>query len=397
MERNDEAIAAIKALGDSQKELLGVTRELREAMNKANGEIDVAKSMSVETKSAIEKLTDKANELTDRCLALESKATAQPEGGAPQESIGEMFVKSDAWKALQQKRSGSAMVEIKTAIVNATGQNQPLVPAQRLGGIVYEPERRLTIRDLLPVGTTQSNMVEFAKENTFTNNAGPQYASPDFENVTKPESGITFTLDNEPVRTLAHWIPVSRQILDDAPMLQSYINTRLLYGLKLEEEDQILNGDGTGANLSGLTDSGNYAAYSRAVTGDTNLDTLRRAITQAQLANYPVDAIVVNPADWEAIELLKATDNQYIMANPASMAGPTIWGRAVVATNSMASGYFLVGAFSMGAQIWDRMQANVKVSFENSDNFVKNMATILCEERLALTVYRPNAFIYGAF
>ena len=110
-----------------------------------------------------------------------------------------------------------------------------------------------------------------------------------------------------------------------------------------------------------------------------------------------MDTVVMNPADWEAIELLKATDNQYIMANPASMVGPQIWGKRVIPTNSIASGTFLVGAFSMGAQIWDRMDAAVQISYEDGDNFKKNMATLLAEERLALTVYRPSAFISGSF
>jgi HK97 family phage major capsid protein len=199
------------------------------------------------------------------------------------------------------------------------------------------------------------------------------------------------------VVTLAHWIPVSKQVLEDAPMLQSYINGRLMYGLKLEEEDQLLNGDGTGSNISGLLDSGNNVTYNRAQTGDTNIDTLRRAATQGALSEYMMDAVVLNPADWEEIELTKATDGQYIWANPAITAGPQLWGMRVVATNAIAAGTFLVGAFSMGAQIWDRQDARLLLSLENNDNFVKNMATLLAEERLALTVYRPSAFIKGTF
>jgi HK97 family phage major capsid protein len=215
--------------------------------------------------------------------------------------------------------------------------------------------------------------------------------------VTKPESGITFTLASAPVVTLAHFIPVSRQVLDDAPQLQSYVNSRLTFGLKLEEEDQLLNGSGTSGNLSGLLTSGNFVAYNRAATGDTRLDTIRKAITQAALSEYTADTVVINPADWERMELTKASDGQYIMANPMDLAAPRIWGKRVVATNSIASGTFLVGAMSMGAQIWDRMDAAVQISYEDGDNFKKNMATLLAEERLALTVYRPSAFVKGTF
>ncbi len=394
---SDMNVTELKALADAQEKLKTTTVELRTWMEKANGEIESAKSLSAETKAALEKLAAKSTEATDRCLALEQKMAAQPEGEKRVESLGEMFVKSDEWKQVQSRRGGTARIEVKTAIVNATGQNQPLVADMRVPGIIATPNRALTIRDLLPVGRTASNLVQFTKENVFTNNAGPQYSSPAYENVTKPESGITFTLANAAVVTLAHWIPVSRQVLEDSPMLQSYINSRLMYGLKLEEEDQLLNGDGASGNVSGLLDSGNFTAYNRAVTGDTYVDALRRAITQAALSNYAPDAIVINPADWEAIELSKGSDEHYVWSNPAVAAGPQLWGTRIVPSNSITAGTFLVGAFAMGAQVWDRMDASVQISFENDTNFVKNMVTLLAEERLALTVYRPSAFISGSF
>jgi HK97 family phage major capsid protein len=175
------------------------------------------------------------------------------------------------------------------------------------------------------------------------------------------------------------------------------VNSRLTFGLKLEEEDQLLNGSGTSGNLSGILTSGNFVAYDRAVSGDTRLDTIRRAIAQAALSEFTADTVVINPADWEGIELTKGTDGQYVIGNPMDGLAPRIWGKRVVATNSIASGTFLVGAMSMGAQIWDRMDAAVQISYEDGDNFKKNMATLLAEERLALTVYRPSAFVKGTF
>ena len=394
-----DSSSELKALADVQGTLLEKHRELKSFMEKANGELEVAKSVSVETKSALEKLADQSAELAEKCLEIERRVSEgfANESKKAEESLGEKLVKSDSFKAMAEGRSKFARVELKTAIINATGQNQPLVPADRLVGIINNPNRVLTIRDVMPVGRTTSNLIEFTKENVYTNNAGPQYDSPAFENVTKPESGITFTLASSAVVTLAHFIPMSRQVLDDSAQLESYVNGRLIYGLKLEEEDQLLNGTGTSGNIGGLLKSGNFTAYNRAVTGDTKLDTLRRAITQAQLSEFTADTVVMNPADWEEIELLKATDNQYIMANPMMMVGPQIWGKRVVATNSIASGTFLVGAMAMGAQIWDRQDAAVQISYEDGDNFKKNMATLLCEERLALTVYRPAAFISGSF
>jgi HK97 family phage major capsid protein len=391
-------ISEIKALAETQGTLLATTKELKSWMEKANGEIASSKNVEAETKSAMEKLSAKAGELTEKCLELERKMSAGSENGQQAaESVGSMLVKSDAFQSMAQGRSKFARIELKTAIVNATGQNQPLVADMRVPGIIANPNRVLTIRDVLPTGRTSSNLVQYTRENVFTNSANAQYSSPARENVTKPESGITFTLANAPVVTLAHFIPVSRQVLDDAPQLESYVNSRLTYGLKLEEEDQLLNGSGTSGNISGILTSGNFTAYNRAATGDTRLDTIRKAITQAALSEYTADTVVINPADWERMELTKASDGQYIMANPMDMAGPRIWGKRVVATNSIASGTFLVGAMTMGAQIWDRMDAAVQISYEDGDNFKKNMATLLAEERLALTVYRPSAFIKGTF
>ena len=396
-----EQINEIKALAEAQGTLLNTTRELKSWMEKANGEIAESKAVEGETKSALEKLAVKSSELTDKCLEMERKLSMGINGESQkQDTAGELLVKSDSFKAMQEGRSKFARVEVKTAIVNATGQNQPLVPSQRVAGIINNPNRILTIRDLLPVGRTTSNLVEYTKENVFTNNAGPQYSSPDYENVTKPESGITFTLASAAVATLAHFFPVSRQVLDDSAQLESYVNGRLVYGLKLEEEDQLLNGNGTSGNLGGLLKSGNFTAYNRAVTGDTKLDTIRRALTQAQLSEFTADAIVLNPTDWETIELQKSSYGEYIFGGdmgPIDALGPRIWGKRVVATNSITAGTFLVGSFMMGAQIWDRQDAAVQISYEDGDNFKKNMATILAEERLALTVYRPAAFISGSF
>lgn len=397
-----ELVDQIKELATTQKTLIESHKELKGWVEKSNSEMDQGKKLEAETKAALETLCKKSADLTDKCLELERKMSADSNAGNPAEvkSIGQQMIESDGFKALQQKRTARANIEVKTAIVNATGASQPLVDGMRVPGIITAPQRLLTIRDLLPVGRTASNLIQYTRENVFTNNAGPQYASPNYENVTKPESGITFTLESAAVATLAHFIPLSKQVLDDAPQLQSYVDGRLLYGLKLEEEDQLLNGSGSSGNISGLLDSGNFTAYNRAVSGDTILDTLRRAITQAALSEFAVDAIVLNPEDWETIELLKTTYGEYLFggaAGPVGALGPQVWGRRIVATNSIAQGTFLTGGFYMGAQLWDREDANVSIFFEDGDNAKKNMVTVLAEERLALTVYRPAAFVSGTF
>lgn len=381
--------------------------QLQDFIKKANEEIKVAGSNSVETKAALEKLSLEAKEIVDRLVGVEQKIAHKPNGETQiVKSIGQMFTESEEYKAAAPYIGSHGIIQTvkigsihKAAIVNATGLNQPLVPTDRLAGLNMPALQRLTVRDLLPVGRTTSNMIQYAKENVFTNAAGPQYeASPElFEGVAKPESSLTFTIANEPVATLAHWIPASRQVLADAPMLQDYINTRLRYGLKLEEEDELLNGDGTGGQLNGLRKSGNFTAYNQGATGDTKIDTLRRALLQVSLSFYDPTGIVMHPSDWAAIELLKDTLGRYIVGDPQSTMTPSLWGKPVVATPSIPIGQFLVGAFAQGAQIWDREDATIRVSDQHENFFIKNMVAILAEERLALAVYRAAAFVGGAY
>lgn len=130
------------------------------------------------------------------------------------------------------------------------------------------------------------------------------------------------------VRTIAHFVHVSRQAMEDAAQLQTEIDTELRYGLALTEELQILKGDGTGENLTGLVTEATAYSAAFSVSGETMIDTLRLALLQASLAEYPADGIVLHPTDWARIELTKDGESRYIFANVVQMAGPQLWGRA---------------------------------------------------------------------
>ena len=259
--------------------------------------------------------------------------------------------------------------------------------------------RRLTIRDLLAQGRTTKPVLFYPRETGFTNNAAPVS-----EGSLKPKSELAFDMVTEPVRTIAHLFDISLQMLDDVAYIQSYIESRGRYGLKLVEEAQLLTGSGTGQNLSGLyTEATAYAAPAGATingapaggAGEQDLDKLRLALLQVELAEAFATGIVLHPTDWASIELLKDSTGQYLFTNPQNTTTARIWGRNVVATSAMTQGRFLVGDFAAHAQILDRQDANVAISFENKDNFERNMATIRIEERLALAIYRPEAFVKG--
>ena len=378
-----------------EKAFISKQEELMSTIEKANGEAREAGKVAVETKAAIDAVSESLNDMGDRILQIEQRGVKIAETN-DRIDIGKQFVESDQFKAMAEGRAGQARMEFKTAIINATGQNQPLVAADRLAGIHTTENRNLMIRDICPSSATSSNLIEFVRENVFTNSAATTVAgSPQaFENVTKPESGITFTLVNEPVQTLAHWIPASKQVLDDSASLQSFISGRLMYGLKLYEEGQLMTGTGANGQLNGLvTQATAYTVQSPNLTNE--IDIIREMIKQCQVANYTPDAIVLNPSDWYDIDVRKvgASDDRYVVGNPRAFSQPNLWGIPVVVTNGIAAGTCLVGAFAMGCEIKDRMSATVEVSRENSDNFVKNMVTILAEERIALCVYRTESFI----
>lgn len=293
-------------------------------------------------------------------------------------------------------------MEFKTAIINQfpATNDQPLVVTDRRPGVITNPDRVLRVRDLVPKFGTTSNLIEYVKENVFTNNAGPQISSGSpttgIENVAKPESAITFSLSSVPVITLAHNIPASRQVLDDSPMLEGFIRQRLIYGLELEEETEILTGTGSGGELNGLYNQA--TAYATSASGtDTKIDVIRRLMTALQASEFSAEAVVLNPLDWQDIELTKDSDGRYIFANPQAVAQPRIWGLPVVVTNTMTSGNVLVGQFSQAAALFDRMSLVVELFREHSDYAAKNMVLLQAEKRLALAVYRPLAMRKASF
>lgn len=282
---------------------------------------------------------------------------------------------------------GTARQEVK-ALTSAAASVGVAIRPQRLTDIV-RPNVRLHVEDLLPGGTTTANAIEYPREKLFTNAAAPVA-----EGALKPESNITLELVTAPVRTIAHWLAISKQMLDDAPALQSYIDTRLIDGLDLVEDTQLLYGDGTGQNLFGLIPQA--TPYSRLATGG-KIDVLRRAKTQVRLAEYQADGVILNPEDWEDIELAKDSQGRYLWTNVNDGGVQRLWRMPVVDTTAMVKGDFMVGAFQMAAQLFDRQQATVEISSEDVDNFRKNMLTIRAEQREVLVVYRPQSFVKGTF
>lgn len=315
--------------------------------------------------------------------------------------IGERLSAAEDFKIFAESGGtrGAPRAEIRditNAAVNATSAGGVLNPNMTLPGITRDPDRPLTIRDLIPVTQTSVQKIDWVREDVFTNNADYQIAEGD----AKPESDITYEAAETSVITLAHWIRASKQVLADIPMLQGEITNRLIVGLNIKEEDELLAGPGGAGQLNGLVNQATPydVALDTAIpaVGNTVIDKIRRAKYQVRRSFYAADGVVLSPLEMVKLDLLKDSDQRYLFTSPFTGGVPRIWGMRSIESDAMADGNFMVGAFSLAATIYDRMTTTILMSDEDRDNMIRNLVTILAEKRLALVVRRPKAFVYGA-
>jgi len=397
-------------MSDVNDILKKVTASIEEATGKFNAKAEEALTeakkngkLSAETKETVDKMAVEFNALKDAEKTLkaalgelEQHVAQMPLANAAKvvETVGQVVISSEALKTFAASVEGGKRLSIPVnAALLSTGVADGVVEPQRLPGIDTAPKQRLFIRDLIAPGRTGAPAIFWVQQTGFTN-AAKVVA----EGTTKPYSDIQFATKITPVTTIAHMFKASKQILDDFAQLQSTVDAEMRYGLKYVEEQEILFGDGTGVHLHGIVPQATAFAAAFEVEQQNGIDDLRLAMLQAQLARFPASGHVLHFIDWAKIELTKDTLGRYILANPAALTGPTLWGLPVVATEAPAfQGKFLTGAFNAAAQLFDREDANVVISTENADDFEKNMISIRCEERLALAVKRPEAFIYGTF
>lgn len=391
--------------GGSEPDIKALSRDLKAATDKvkefaedAKGRLEKGEQLSAAAKTAADEALVKFNELSASMTEIEQKLARRGGGDdADRKSMGQRFVDDDSVKGFMDRvpSKGSVSLDVKaitSLTTDAMGSAGDLIVPDRQAGIQAPPERRLTVRDLITPGRTNSNAIQYVQETGFTNAAATTA-----EGLIKPESSLKFDLMTKPVATIAHWIQASKQILADAPMLASYIDGRLRYGLAYAEELQFLKGDGVGSNLLGMIPQASAYVAPAGLAGTTMFDQMRYAMLQAVLAEYPATGHILHPIDWARAETTKDDMGRYILGEPADGAPPRLWRLPVVETPAMNVDKFLTGAFKLACQLFDREDANVELSTEDRDNFVKNMVTIRGEERVALAVYRPEALVYGDF
>lgn len=387
------------------EQLKALQKEINDTLTAKFGELSNWKKQHDETiakfgaatdeqKNAIASLSQEIASLNNRLTELVQNQHRQPGGPAKAKSVGEQLLAMDQVKQFREgmlKATGSLPI-ILNAVSSDSGSAGTLVQPDLLPGIIAPGQEIFAARSLIASGTTSSNLIKYIKEKGFTNNAA---SVP--EGTQKPESDITFEDATSPVETLAHLLVANKQILDDASALMSYINARLLYGLAQEEDRQLMVGSGSNGELTGLIPQS--TAYDTTLTesGDNMLDIIANAALQVRLAEFAPNGIYMHPKDIHRLRKTKDTIGRYMFADPGSSSIIAPWGLRVVETKNVPQGNFLIGAFNLAAQVFDRQLATVDLSEHDRDNFAKNRITIRVEERLALAVYRPEAIVYGAF
>ncbi|HAM57579.1 MAG TPA: phage major capsid protein [Candidatus Rokubacteria bacterium] len=390
--------------------------ELQEAMVKARAVMTVAdkenRELSAEERTSVQAHLDEGKRIkssidemdADEAIraqieAMTPKPTdakkpgAQPANRAAVLSIGAQFVQSEIFKAIQagqhRKQGFSESIDISAAtLTEDAASGGDLVVSDIRPGILAKLQRRILVTDLFSPGTTESNLVEYMEETTFTNAAAARA-----EGAAAAESTLVFDRKSTAVRSIAHFLPVTAEMLEDVAQAQSYIDGRLKLGLDLAHEDQLLNGDGNAPNLMGVMNHASlHAAQARGA--DTNADAIFKQIMALATDSFIFpDGVVLNPANWQTIVLAKDGNGVYYGAGPfGAMQAPMIWGLPAAVTPVIVANTSMVGAFKQGAQRFTRRGATLSASNSHSDYFIKRLVAVMAELREALAIYRPGAF-----
>lgn len=411
--------------------LLEAKDKVRELSKKALETVEDSAMSTTDKKTALDKIEPEIKTWTDEVQSLERFENSRQEllktlspaadtdpasavkGGdgatmptLHRKSLGEQFIDSKGYKDLLESgisgktgRWTSGGVELKTALTEGTtgspGPGNSLVATPTvLPGIVGLEFQPLSVADLFPSGSTESPLLRYLVETAVTNAAATVA-----ELGLKPESAITFSKVDETLRKIATFLPVSDEMLEDYNQIQSYLDARLQLFVKLQEEVQLLRGDGAGTNLVGILNRNGLATSiakgsSPSISSDNGMDAVYRQITQIRTTSFlEPETVVIDPLGWQNMVLAKDGNQRYYAQGPfMTTQTPTLWGKPVVPTTSMPTLTALVGAFRQASQVFRKGGLTVEASNSHADFFQRNETAIRAEQRELLAVYRPGAF-----
>lgn len=380
MPNAENALKEAKAAGDVSKAL--------------KAEIDKVLPLFNEANALQAKLEGKLEALESRSTDLEQLVAEGAIGrGGSTVSAGLEFAGSDELKAfVAAGADNSFKMDVNAAITTADGSGGGVIWSDRETKPVNMPERKLIMRSLINVIKTNRGSIEYTRQSLRTNAAAPVA-----EGAAAPASAYGWTKENERIKKISHVTHVSEEALADSDELAGLIDHELRYGLDLEEDEQILAGDGVGENLDGLLNSATAFVAPAGLPNTDRLDRLRLAILQVTLNDYAADAIVLNPFDMTAIDLMRDAQSRFIMGGADQQGITSLWRLPVAESTTMSANSWLVGAMKAAATLYDRQQNEILISSEHGTNFVDGMKTLKGTTRKALITKRPASLVAGDF
>lgn len=347
----------------------------------------------------LEEISDIDKHLTLHGLSARSYERSAPDGAMgshESRSVVDEIENNQEFRTWATQQAGRARltsespaIEMRTLVKLATDAGELAPVGQPY--LINQDRKRLFIRDLISVQQTGLSAVPYVREKNATTNSAA--ASTVAEAGLKPEAVVEFTPDLAPVTVIAVNIPITTQVLEDVPTVVGYIRGRLSYMLQVREEQQILSGNGTNQDLKGIYNYSDIQTQG-ATSGDAAV-TIGNAIAKIEAVNGYADGVAMRPAAaWTMFMHRASTSGVLDAGTPFSDIPLNVWGLPVVRTvDGVTSGHALVGNFRLGATLFDRRQASVRVYEQHSDFVVYNKVLLQGEERVALAVNRPDWFV----
>ena len=299
---------------------------------------------------------------------------------------------------LKKGAARAAAFEVKADMTTGADYTGEVIAATRVPGFKYDPTSPINIRQMVPIGTTNSDLIRYVEESAYNDGMGSTA-----EGAGLIQTDFNLTATTAAVELIGTYLRLSRQMLEDTEQLSSYISARVPGKLMSTENSQLLTGNGTSPNLKGLLTSATIWSTGASGFGAADFatpqefDVLVTAINQVAKQNYRCDYILLHPTDFHKILTLKDSDNRYLKDQVYQGLQPTFLGIPVMVNTAMTEGDFLIGNFGQGCQLWVRENVSVEFFDQDSDNVQKNFITVRVQERVAFTTYLPNAFCRGTF
>ena len=399
--------AAAQAAADKIKELNGKTEELQNSIDaklatmaeKTEKGQEYAKEIKGEVSSLIEQFNASQKQVDELATQMKRNSGLMAEA-KPRTFKGEFMQgitkHMEEYKRFQGRKDQGMSFEIDNtkAVTEAGNLTGEVIEADYQPGIIYDPERIERVRNYMSQGVTTSNKIVYNQETDWTDNTE---MAP--ENTIPTESAFTLTRKGADVKKIMSLLVISNEMMEDLPQVTSYVSTRAVEKLLNLEDEQLLNGDGTGENIEGISQVAGAFNPGLTVSSAQRWDVLRFGIAQLRTqtsAEYRANGILMHPKDVALMDVTKDSTGNYIFPGLVQVNGQRyLYGVPIFETTAVPQDKFYIGDWRLGCQLFQRR--GISVEFSREAEFKADNTVVRISERIALPIYRPNAFIYGDF